>query len=220
MNQSSPLSMMQAMLLILTDQQPRTDALFIHGVMKTELNDIELKLGRNMLHGRLTKRLVLNKMTAAECKKHGIAYGGYEAWLDRLRSLSVEESDILFIPPSVHTGTECDNLITLALEQEWDSLTIMSQPEHLLRCMLQIVYVMEVRNVQLKVYALTPKIVNWGIPAVKMVMNGPTIAGNLFTQIAAEYQRVEKYKDRSGTGYMPHATLDELIAYYHQRDNL
>jgi hypothetical protein len=204
--------MMAAAIMTYTDIWTETDAWFIHGEMKTSYDDALLELAAQALNFGITKRLVLNSIQESECQKHNLAYAGYESWSKRLKELGVEEKYIETIPPSYHTGTESNNLITLCLDRRWNSVTVVALPQHLIRCMLQIVRHLKDRRVTLRVHARTLNGVKWSMPASKPVMGGSTIEGTLLDQLYAEYDRVEKYKEKNGS-HMPHATASELIEY-------
>ncbi|TSC68609.1 MAG: hypothetical protein G01um101456_569 [Parcubacteria group bacterium Gr01-1014_56] len=219
---TSAKSMMEAILLVLLDKRPKTDAMFIHGSSVTDpgLDDATLKLSRETLKRGDIGRIVINGVSESVCNEKNLAYFGCEPWLRTLAILGVERKDIVVLPESLHTAAESGNLITLALQSGWQSLTIFALPHHILRCMLQIVYLMEQRHVFLKVYARTLDSVDWNMDAEKTVLGGGFISGTMFNHIAAEYKRVEKYKRRDRVGFTPHATVGELIEYIHKRDGV
>lgn len=216
-----PLNYARASSLVLVDKRMKTGAVFIHGspaandAIDTEL----LKLAVSMVHDQETKSLVINGLTDAACWPNGqrLAYPGCDTWGCTLSSL--EFSDFLMIPPSKHTAAESDNLIKLANEMGWESVTIMSYPHHILRCMLQMVFCLKRAQSNLKVYTRTLPSIDWQMIAEKGVLGGQSFRGALVdAHIREEYERLIKYADKDGTGYTPHATLEELIDYYKWRD--
>ena len=71
----------------------------------------------------------------------------------------------------------------------------------------------------LKVYTRTLPSIDWQMIAEKGVLGGQSFRGTLVdAHIREEYERLIKYADKDGTGYTPHATLEELIDYYQWRD--
>lgn len=236
-----PLSYARASSLVLMDRRPEeTSAVFIHGSpAASDKTDTELlKLAVDMVRGQETGALVINGLTDEACKPDGqrLAYPGCDTWGRTLMSLGFE--NFLKIPPSKHTAAESDNLIKLAHEAGWGSVTIMSYPHHILRCMLQMVFCLERAKSELKVYTRTLPTVDWQMVAEKGVLNQAPFSGTLIdAHMREEYERLVKYADRdcfkTPDGHMvseleagpedkrlytPHATLEELIAYYKWRD--
>lgn len=218
-----PLAYARASSLVLVDQRPKTDAVFIHGspaaddAIDTEL----LKLGVAMVAAKETGALVINGLTDEACWPNGqrLAYPGCDTWGRTLNSIGF--SDFQKIPSSKHTAAESDNLILLAKEKGWSSVCIMSYPHHILRCMLQMVFCLTRAKSDLKVYTRTLATVDWQKVAEKGVLNSVPFRGTLVdAHIREEYERLIKYADKDGTGYTPHATLEELIEYYRLRDQV
>lgn len=216
-----PLNYARSSLLTLVDKRPQTNALFIHGSpaaddgIDTEL----LKLGVSMVKGKDVGVLVINGLTDEACWPNGqrLAYPGCDTWGRTLEGLGF--SDFLKIPPSKHTAAESDNVIKLASEMGWKSVTIMSYPHHILRCMLQMVFCLTRAGSPLKVYARTLPTVDMQHVTEKGVLGGEPFRGTLIdAHVREEYERLIKYADKDGTGYTPHATLEELVAYYSWRD--
>lgn len=163
--------------------------------------------------------VVINGMTDADSQPGGqrLAYPGSDTSRKMLDGWGYR--DYLMIAPSKHTAAECDALIALARENTWTRVSVMSQPHHILRCMEQMVFCLDRAGSDLKVYAMTLPGMNWQKVAEKGVLNGVPFSGTLIDAHAREeFERTIKYADRDGTGYTPHATLEELIAYYERRD--
>ena len=163
--------------------------------------------------------VVINGMTDADSQPKGqrLAYPGSDTFRKVLESFGYH--DYLMIAPSKHTALESYALIALALEQGWTSVTIMSAPHHIRRCMQQMVYCLEQSGSKLKVYTRTLSWMNWQKVTKKGVLDGEPFTGTIIGEHASqEYDRIIMYADREGTGYTPHATLEELIAYYERRD--
>lgn len=214
-------SMMEVSLLVFMDKKKTTDALFIHGssVKDPQLDNKILTLGAKLLHDGSTKNLVINGLSQEICTEKDLAYPGVEPWRVILESLGV--SFVHQIQPSLHTAAESENLVDLAIWNNWSSITIMALPHHLIRCMCQIVYFLHQKNAtHIKVYTRTFDDIDWLVHASKPVLGtGKSIEGTLYDHIEAEFQRIEKYMDPTGKGYTPHATLEEVIEYIKKRDS-
>lgn len=222
----SPLSFAQALLLVLTDKRPRTDAIFIHGSpAESDLIDTALLgLGADMQEGGQTGRVVINGLTDEQCIIDGkrLAYPGSDTWGRTLARFGIEP---LKIPASKHTAAESDNVIALAREMGWKSITIASYPHHVLRCFAQMVFCLErAGETNLQVYSRTVRSVDWQMPAKKGVLGGGTIEGILLDHVEAERTRLEIYADRDAAvvdgvrKFTPHATLEQLMRYIVWRD--
>lgn len=222
-----PLAYARASSLVLVDKRLKTNALFVHGspAADDEIDAELLKLGVQMVKNEETKSLVINGLTDEACWPNGqrLAYPGSDTWGRTLNGLGFD--DYLKIPASKHTAAESDNVILLAKEMGWESVVIMSYPHHILRCMLQMVFCLTRAKSDLKVYARTLPTIDWQKVAEKGVLNSTPFSGTLVdAHIREEYERLIKYADKSGVAadgskFTPHATLEELIAYYQWRDN-
>lgn len=222
-----PLAYARASSLVLVDKRPKTNALFIHGspAADDEIDTELLKFGVQIVKNQETGGLVINGLTDEESRPNGqrLAYPGSDTWGRTLNGLGF--GDYLKIPSSIHTAVESDNVILLAKEMGWGSVTIMSYPHHILRCMMQMVFCLTRAKSDLKVYARTLPTIDWQKVAEKGVLDSVPFSGTLVdAHIREEYERLIKYADKSGVAadgskFTPHATLEELIAYYQWRDN-
>ncbi len=218
-----PLNYARAQLLVLLDRREKTDAVFVHGspAANDEIDTELLRTAVQMSRVGETGCVVINGLSDAECWPNGqrLAYPGSGTWGRVLYDLGCE--DFLMIQPSKYTATESANLIKLAEENGWESLTIMSYPHHILRCMLQMVFCLERASSKLKVYTRTLATINWQMIATKGVLNGTPFSGTLIdVHMREEFDRVIRYADRDSATFTPHATLEELIEYFRTRDSL
>ncbi len=218
-----PLNFARAIFLTNMDRQDKkTDAVFIHGspAASIPLDEAMLGMAVKMRRDEQVGAIAINGLSDADCCPGGVrmAYPGADTWGKMLEVLG--EKEVFKILPSKHTAAESDNFIKLSLQQGWKSVTIMSYPHHILRCMLQMVFCLERAGwPDLKVYTRTMSTVDWQMIVEKGVINGPSFAGRLIdVHMREEYERIIKYANKEGKGYTPHATLEELIAYYERRD--
>ncbi len=217
------LEMMQAMMAIYTLPEQTTPAIFIHGspIRSDELD--EMLCNEVIKNHRFDQKIVLNGLTAKQCKEKHIAYGGWEMWGEMMEG-KVDSENIILIPPSGHTGAESRNLLALANEKKWSSITIASYPHHILRCFLQIIALMPQDNV-IKVNPLTFNNMSWNQSMEKPVMIGGTvlgaekdIVGDFQIHIQGEFERIVAYgqepplKDGLPT-FTRNATFSELFNY-------
>ena len=215
------IGMLQVMLRVLCDKQVRTDAVFIHGssIQDATLDDEMLRMAASLYHAGLTRHVVINGDTAANCAAHGTVYPGYEIWSKKLEGANVKRKDIFLTHPALHTAEESLNLMALVKAHGWGNLTLVAFPHQILRCMLQFVSVMKWAGLTLPVYASTLRHSDWQRPAFKSVLGGGEIRGTYFDHIAAEFERVVRYaKTGPGVKHTPHATIPELLEYLYLRD--
>lgn len=217
-----PLSYARASLLVLLDKRPKTDGVFVHGspTANDEIDTSLLEMAVSMTKSGETDNLVINGLTDEACYLSGrrLAYPGCDTWGRTIQGFGL--SKFLKILPSLHTAAESDNLIKLALEMGWKNLVVMSYPHHILRCMLQMVFCLKRAGSDLKVYTRTLPSIDWQICSEKTVLGRASFQGTLIdVHVREEYERLIKYADKDGTGYTPHATLEELIDYCQWRDS-
>jgi hypothetical protein len=226
---TNALQLMQAMLLVLNDRRARTDAIFLHGscVKDDYLDDLVIEEGVSAARSMISNMIVINGAPIAGSA--GIAYAGAEVWMKKLvpqleTGLGEAAISVTNIPQARHTAAEVKNFIALAKERGWKSVTIVSLPHHILRCMRTWAAIITAEGSDLKVYARTPDAVPWWTPAAKPVLDGPDIQGTLFDHIEREFQQGERFQNKAGADergkFTPHATLDELIEYYRERDGV
>jgi len=210
------LEMMQAMLFVLCDEEKKSDALFLHG--RGDLVEEGLTLAYDLFRRGLTPKIVINGLTAEKCKELNLDYAGHEGWIDILEKIGARREDVLLLPPSNHTGEESENLVSMAKEQGWKTLTIVAAPYHQLRCFLQIIAAILKSDVDLDVYNQTLHNVNWDKHVTKILMGGGAITGTRLDQIAGEYERILKYTKWGDIRFTRHATISEMLAYMEQRN--
>lgn len=222
--------MVSGFLAVLTDSPPpiSTNALFIHGSQgDPQLDAKELNAALAIYRKYHTDKIVLNGLTTEECRELNLAYCGYEKWGKFFLDCSIPEEDIILLPPSKHTGAESENLLLLARDRGWKSVTIMAYPYHLLRCFLQIVAAMKKLKIHLRVYAKTFGLDgdDWRRQTTRSVMGGAnvlgdrTMNGRMVDHIASELDRVVGYAQES-ENFTRHATISELLQYLTERSCL
>lgn len=230
-----PLVLRQATLLTAYDKRPSADAMFVHGscVRDDDLDDSILAMAvTNVNH---VGKIVFNGISDEVCIAKTLAYPGAETWERKLRAFGV--TDALKIPPSPHTPAECRNMIAFATDQGFSSIIVAAFPHHLLRVMCQWVFCLKEKQSPIKVYARTMPSVDWFMKARKPVLGGGVVEGTLFDHMEHELKQLALYADlncfetpsgerilASSSGpedkqkYTPNATLEELVAYYQERD--
>ncbi len=220
---------MQAMLLVLKDKAPfEIQAVYIHGssVKNEELDTKQIELGVELFENAEAAHIVIAGTPKADCT--AIAYAGVEPWHEEINSCGIREDQILHTPPVKHTAAECKELVKMAEQYKWESVTIVALPHHVLRVMRTWVGVLNAAGSNLKVYAQTIGDVDWRMPASKPVLDaagkatGEMVEGTFFDHIAREFAQGERFENKAGQDelgkFTPHATLAELIEYYAQRD--
>ena len=217
---------MAATILMLSEEPVRSDALFIHGSQgDRELDEREMSRAATLYCRKLFRKIVLNGLTAERCKKLNLAYSGYEVFHQGLRERGVWQGDIELLAPSNHTAAESENLLVLARNRGWERVTIMSYPHHQLCCFLSIVEAMRKLGIWIRVYNQSFRLEDslWQKSMTKVVIaggaaGGTPVEGDLRAHVAAEFARIVKYGQKSGDGFIPHATIEEAFAYIRGRD--
>lgn len=226
----------QAIALTLTDLRKKTDAVFLHGVpvIDESLFDLVIAMFNDGQAGKIVINGLPDEMSISSGSQD--SYAGSDTWVAIFEKRGI--GGILKTLPSNHTASESENILRLAEEHGWESITIVSYPYHILRCMLQIVFFLNAYNVNLKVYARTLSAFDWQMSFERKVLNGESFSGMAWeAHMRQEYDRLVRYADRkcfmsssggkaraesAGPDYIrthtPHATLEELVAYYQRRD--
>ncbi len=220
------LSYLQATIMVLTDRRAVTDAVFLHAssVNSVVIDEQLIELGIMVMTEVGSKCLVINGLPKSECQKMGIPYPGYEIWREiAVRGLSVGSLNVNSVlrplPASRNTPEESRNLVRMAGELGWDSVTIMTNPHHLLRSMCTIVSVLQETRSSLRVYARTFGDADWTMPAFRTATGGAEpVHGIYFDHIEAEIARIEKYSDKGNKEITPIATPREVVEYLINRD--
>lgn len=220
----TPEEIMAATMLVLSEKPMRSDALFIHGSPgDIELDELEITRACELYHDGFCKSVVLNGLSAEECGKLNLAYRGYEVFRQGLAEQNIPKGNIHLLTPAHHTAAESENLLTLAREHGWTTVTIMSYPHHQLRCFLQIVEAMHRLDIRVRSYNQSFKIWNflWRKTMTKTILRGgePPIVGTLRDHVAAEFLRIEKYGQKN-SGFPLIATIGEAFAYLRERETI
>lgn len=229
--QPTPLEMMSAMMFVLSEEPVVSDALYIFGSMADrDLDARELRVVSDLYLLGFVPKIVVHGATVAEVSEQFDLEGyGYEFLKTELMKLGIPENGILANPRSSHTAGEARNLLHLAEEKKWKTLTITAYPFHQLRCFLQMITLMGETGIWLKVYnrSFTLRDIDWKRPIKRAVRKGVNLLGMtdmnepMETHIAADYERIAKYaQDPALTGqkYTRHATIPEMFRYVAERD--
>ncbi|MFC1609088.1 hypothetical protein ACFL16_01770 [Patescibacteria group bacterium] len=226
------LEVLQAMTVALADSVPqRCNALFIHGapIRDNELDKLVAKKAAALQLSGQVGTVIINGLNAETCRNKNLAYGGFESMFAYLLNENVVTENILVMTPSPHTGAESRNLLTLATENAWTRLAIMSHPHHQLRCFLQIIALMSEVGYWPNVYNIPGPGIDWNRPIEKPVMAGETvtggknISGTLPTHIEEELTRIVTYAQQpeivnGNPKFTRNATLPEMFEYLSQRN--
>lgn len=213
---------MKALLMVLCDEARKTDCLFWHGspTNSTEHNFEAAKEIANLYHSYCTRTIIINGLSRRTCKERHLCYPGHEDFTNELEFAGVSPQNITAIPPANHTAAESETLLVMMKERGWESVTIVSQPHHQLRCFLQIIASMKKLGIFVSVYNRTSPKVSWREPPKKPLLGGGEIDGTLVDHVQGEHDRIVKYADPTGTGYSLNATIPEMFEYLKTRDSI
>ncbi len=214
--------MMKALLMVICDEERPTDCLFWHGSPTDSRlqNQSAAATIANLYKVGGTRNIIVNGLNEKTCREKDFPYPGYEIFMNELAAVSVQRKDIIVMPPALHTAAESENLLRLMKERGWKSVTITSAPQHQLRCFLQIIDSMKRLGIYVRAYNRTSQKVSWREPLKKTVLGGGEIGGTLIDHVQAEYDRIVKYADPTGTGYSMNATIPEMFEYLKAREEM
>lgn len=174
----------------------QADAIFVHAQddLKDELLERVAELYFD-LHPN--PKIVLNGLAKYENKENP---SGYKEWRRDLYYLDVKLIDILKIPEARHTGEEAIEIVKLCEDNGWKKLIIAATPQHLARCFLTILGVLEMRRINLSVYCLTVPNSDWHGDLEKYSVIQGSVIDNRFGHFKQEFNLIRQYRYRYLSG--------------------
>ncbi|MDP1719307.1 MAG: hypothetical protein Q8L24_02690 [bacterium] len=214
--------MMKALLMVLTDKSTTTDCLFWHGSpTNSRLQNWMASVAIADFCGASgTKNIIVNGLTATECRAKNLCYKGREYFLEALSARNIAREQVIIAPGTYHTAAESEALLVMMKEHGWKSVTIVSQPHHQLRCFLQIIASMKKLGIYVKAYNWTSWVVDWSESLEKPLLGGGSMDGTLVDQVQGEHDRIVHYADPTDTGYSLNATIPEMFEYLKTREQM
>lgn len=169
----------------------QVDAIFIHAqdYFKDELlyRSAELYLDFDE-----RPKIVINGLEQYENQENS---GGYFEWRRILMWSDVKWQDIIKIPASYHTGEEAVEIVNLCKKQGWKKLVIVATPQHLPRCFLTVLGVLQNLTINTDVYCATVVNYDWQNEFEKHSILNDSAAGNGFAHFEDEFGRILKYRN-------------------------
>lgn len=148
--------------------------------------------------------------------KTPVAYSGFQTWCDWLiENAYLDEEDIHAVLRAelAHTGTEAENLITIAVQQGWSTLVVVAAHMHMLRAFTNTLTFATRLAPTLRVYAassIPPERWTQEVLSSQGVVHGSILG----TGFAAEWERLNKWHAKGDL-----ISAREVLAYIEWRDH-
>ena len=143
-------------------------------------------------------------------------YPGFSMWRSSLNKLGIQSTDIVGVElmktPSLNTLIESEALINYAVKQKLRSVYVVSSPFHQLRAFMTLVTVALRRYPDLQIFSYPGISLPW---LDKTVHSQGTLSGTRKDIIKAEFERIEKYKQKGDL-----LSEIEIINYLNKRDQV
>jgi len=225
----TPLEMLELGFLTLIDKHnPPYEILYLYGPTQEggEVVENMITSAKNMYFGGITKRVGILGTTFKEGQERGITWMGVEFWQQIIdRDPAIPPKDTVRLPACYFTAEESEQLLRLTDQNKWERLCIMAVPQHLPRCVLNVVATMKKLGIDKNIYAVAASLNHdWSKMATKTVVGGEKIIGHLVDHIPPEYERIVKCGGKVTPGGMylppfpPCATVAELKEYLKKRN--
>lgn len=179
---SSALEIMQVLHLLFHQKAPETDATYISPlpIVNDEMEHRMLKLAVRLHDSHQTKYIVFRR----EAVIPRMSYPGSATWRQKVTSLLTDvDRDsrcITEIPRTDESSTELQNLVTLALERGWKTVTVLSCAPFLLGDMRKAIFTAGMLGAEnLRFYPCTPSPVDWDCysPSLNSEASGSDLFG-------------------------------------------
>lgn len=207
-----PFDIYKVTVMVAGNQPPRpVDTLFFHGRSFGDETGL-FELAGNLYHQGLVKHIVLfdtegEREGESELFK---ANRGKTAYTKDLRKIGVKKRDIFYGGPGTNTKTEIDGFLSIATENSWNSVAVMSHPHQILRTMLSLVKSMDEQNYWIYAYSATPPFSLW---QEKVHGSQDLESKSREEHVQDEFVRIPRYQKQGSL-----ASFEELFGYLRKRE--
>ena len=169
-----------------------------------------LHAAKNILQNQLARKILFVNSGPIS------GYPGFSTWKSALIKLGIQSADIVGVAlmktPSLNTLVESEALINYAVKQKLRSVYVVSSPFHQLRAFMTLVTVALRYYPDLQIFSYPGISLPW---LDKTVHSQGTLTGTRKDIIQAEFERIEKYKQKGDL-----LSEIEIINYLNRRDQV
>ena len=183
------------------------DGAVLYSQTKDNQNSVILA-AKNILYNKLAKKILFIKSGPIS------GYPGFSTWTSELNKLGIQSNDMVGVElmktNSLNTLIESQAFINYALQKKYHSLYVVSSPFHQLRAFMTLVTVALRYYPDLLIFSYSGISLPW---SDKVVHSQGTLLGARKDLIKAEFERIEKYKQKGDL-----SSETKIIEYLNKRD--
>ena len=183
------------------------DGAVLYSQTKDNQNSVILA-AKNILYNKLAKKILFIKSGPIS------GYPGFSTWTSELNKLGIQSNDMVGVElmktNSLNTLIESQAFINYAFQKKYRSLYVVSSPFHQLRAFMTLVTVALRYYPDLLIFSYSGISLPW---SDKVVHSQGTLLGARKDLIKAEFERIEKYKQKGDL-----SSETKIIEYLNKRD--
>ena len=183
------------------------DGAVLYSQTKDNQNSVILA-AKNILYNKLAKKILFIKSGPIS------GYPGFSTWTSELNKLGIQSNDMVGVEimktNSLNTLIESQAFINYAVQKKYRSLYVVSSPFHQLRAFMTLVTVALRYYPDLLIFSYSGISLPW---SDKVVHSQGTLLGARKDLIKAEFERIEKYKQKGDL-----SSETKIIEYLNKRD--
>ena len=183
------------------------DGAVLYSQTKDNQNSVILA-AKNILYNKLAKKILFIKSGPIS------GYPGFSTWTSELNKLGIQSNDMVGVElmktNSLNTLIESQAFINYAVQKKYRSLYVVSSPFHQLRAFMTLVTVALRYYPDLLIFSYSGISLPW---SDKVVHSQGTLLGARKDLIKAEFERIEKYKQKGDL-----SSEIKIIEYLNKRD--
>ena len=163
---------------------------------------------KKIISNKLAKKILFIKSAPIS------GYPGFSSWTNELNKSGIQSNDIVGVElmktNSLNTLIESEAIIKYAAQKKYRSLYVVSSPFHQLRAFMTLVTVALRYYPEILIFSYTGISLPW---LDKVVHSQGTLSGTRKDIIKAEFERIEKYKQKGDL-----SSEIKIIEYLNKRD--
>ena len=183
------------------------DGAVLYSQTKDNQNSVILA-AKNILYNKLAKKILFIKSGPIS------GYPGFSTWTSELNKLGIQSNDMVGVElmktNSLNTLIESQAFINYAVQKKYRSLYVVSSPFHQLRAFMTLVTLALRYYPDLLIFSYSGISLPW---SDKVVHSQGTLLGARKDLIKAEFERIEKYKQKGDL-----SSETKIIEYLNKRD--
>ena len=187
--------------------ETKVDGAVLYSQTKDNQNSVILA-AKNILYNKLAKKILFIKSGPIG------GYPGFSTWTSELNKLGIQSNDMVGVElmktKFLNTLIESQAFINYAVQKKYRSLYVVSSPFHQLRAFMTLVTVALRYYPDLLIFSYSGISLPW---SDKVVHSQGTLLGARKDLIKAEFERIEKYKQKGDL-----SSETKIIEYLNKRD--